>query len=81
MKFMIVPFTVVQFRGDRDSALGLLGLEVHIGRAIIDLTETIGHVGVKQYSFDQGGFSCVPLSDDAQVPQLFSFELCHDLSF
>jgi hypothetical protein len=81
MELMAVPFTVMQLRGNRDPAFGLLGLKVHIGRAIINLAKAISHTGVKQYRFDQRGFTSIPLSDDAQVPQLFSFELCHDLSF
>ncbi len=81
VQLMVVPFTVMQLRAKCNPALGFFRFKVHVGRTIVNLAETIGHAGVEQNCFDEGGFTGITLSYDTQVAQFCSFKLCHDLSF
>ena len=55
---------------DRDAALLLLGIEVGVGRALVDLAHAVAGAGVVQHPLGDGGLAGVDVGDDADVAEL-----------
>ena len=64
-----LPLAVVKAGADGDPALDFLRLEVHIGSAVIHPPEAVGHAGVEEDGFGQGGLAGPPVGHNSQVTQ------------
>jgi hypothetical protein len=52
---------------NRDSAFLFFGIVIGNGSALVNATDFVDEVGVKEHPFGNGGFSRIDMGDDANV--------------
>ncbi len=64
---VLLPLERRRGGGDRDPALALLFHPVHLGLAVVDLSDLVDLAGVKQEAFRDGGLARVDVRDYTEV--------------